>query len=567
MRDAGHGPVMNVPLWAWLAFAATVAIMLAIDLLAHRGARAIGLREAAAWSAVWVSVALGFALVLSQTAGRTAGVDFTTAWLLEKSLSVDNLFVFALIFGYFKVPRAYQHRVLFFGVIGALVLRAILLSAGVAIVNRFAAVLFVFGAILVWSAVKLLRDNDDSVDPGKSLAVRALRRIMPISDSYDGTKFVVKRGGRRIGTPLLAVVVAVEAADLLFAVDSVPAVLAVSDEPFIVFTSNAFAILGLRSLYFLLAGALDRFHYLGKALSLILGFIGAKLFLQAGHKTISSSIPELPSLLSLGVIVAALTVAVVASLRYPRATSYQVAAKDGGEPLGIGQEADVSSGEPGDRDCEALSQRCGRALRERALGRGSGGDVYAGAGRLDGSEVGLVERDREQSVGEEALSCSDLLRRRGLWGVVRDLRRPGEAREREESLKGRTDAVASVGVVDALECRAGLLGVRQEQSQRGLVRNKRAHTMRVPRDEGYPGDGAATAAEDMCWFAADGFQDAQHVIGQQVWVGVLAGVIDHTVGEASWVVGDDRVIVGKQRREGCESRAVHRVTDQHQNRA
>ncbi len=317
---------MNVPLWAWLAFAATVAIMLTIDLLAHRSARTIGVREAATWSAVWVGVSLVFALVLGLTAGRTAGVDFTTAWLLEKSLSVDNLFVFALIFGYFKVPRAHQHRVLFFGVVGALVLRGILLSAGVAIVSRFAAVLFVFGAILVWSALKILRDEDDAVDPGQSLAVRALRRIIPISEGYHGTKFFVQQAGKRIGTPLLAVVVAVEAADLLFAVDSVPAVLAVSNEPFIVFTSNAFAILGLRALYFLLAGALDRFHYLGKGLAFILGFIGIKLFLQAGHKTISHAVPEIPSLLSLAVIVIALTVAVAASLRFPRPAEAEVPA-------------------------------------------------------------------------------------------------------------------------------------------------------------------------------------------------------------------------------------------------
>jgi tellurite resistance protein TerC len=308
---------MTVPLWAWLAFGGTVAVMLAIDLLAHRRERTIGFREAAAWSAVWVSVSLIFALVLTLTAGRTAGVQFTTAWLLEKSLSVDNLFVFALIFGYFKVPRAYQHRVLFFGVIGALVLRGLLLSAGVAIVNRFTAVLFAFGAILIWSAIKLLRGDEGDVDPGQSLAVRALRRVMPMSDDYDGSKFLVKQAGKRIATPLLAVVVAIEAADVLFAVDSVPAVLAVSDESFIVLSSNAFALLGLRALYFLLAGMLDRFHHLGRALAFILGFIGVKLFLQAGHKTISAAIPEIPSLLSLAVIVVALATAVIVSLRTP----------------------------------------------------------------------------------------------------------------------------------------------------------------------------------------------------------------------------------------------------------
>jgi tellurite resistance protein TerC len=312
---------MTVPLWAWAAFAAIVLVMLAVDLLAHRGAHVIGFREAAGWSVVWVGVSLVFALVIGLTLGTGPAVDFTTAWLLEKSLSVDNLFVFALIFAYFKVPPAYQHRVLFFGVLGALLFRGIFLAAGVAIVTRFTAVLFVFGAILVWSAIKLLRgDDEDTMDPGKSLSVRLLRKLVPISDEYHGTKFFIREAGKRIGTPLLAVVAAIEAADIIFAVDSVPAVLAVTDNAFIVYSSNAFAILGLRALYFLLAGMLDRFHHLGKALAFILAFIGAKLFLQAAHKTISPAIPEIPSLLSLAVITVALTVAIVLSLQRPRHT-------------------------------------------------------------------------------------------------------------------------------------------------------------------------------------------------------------------------------------------------------
>jgi tellurite resistance protein TerC len=308
---------LDVPFWAWAAFGALVLVMLAVDLLAHRGAHVIGFREAAVWSGVWVGLSLIFAVVVGFTLGGDAAVDFTTAWLLEKSLSVDNLFVFALIFSYFQVPRAYQHRVLFYGVLGALVFRGIFLAAGVAIVSQFTAILFVFGAILVWSAVKLMRDDDESVDPGKSVAVRLLRKLVPMTDEYHGTKFFIKEAGKRVGTPLLAVVVAIEAADLIFAVDSVPAVLAVSDEPFIVYTSNAFAILGLRALYFLLSGMLERFHYLSKALAFILAFIGVKLFLQAGHKTISTDIPEIPSLVSLAVIVVALTASVVLSLRRP----------------------------------------------------------------------------------------------------------------------------------------------------------------------------------------------------------------------------------------------------------
>jgi tellurite resistance protein TerC len=310
--------VLDVPVWAWAAFAAVVIVMLLIDLLAHRGAHVIGFKEAAWWSALWVGLSLVFAVIVGVTLGANAGVEFTTAWLLEKSLSVDNLFVFALIFGYFKVPREYQHRVLFYGVIGALVFRGIFLALGVAVVTRFTAVLFVFAAILLYSAYKLIKGDDDSYDPGSSVAVRLVRKIVPVQDEYSGTKFFVKQMGKRVATPLLVVVVAIEAADLVFAVDSVPAVLAVSDDPFIVYSSNAFAILGLRALYFLLAGLLNKFHLLSKGLAIILAFIGVKLILQASHKVISTSIPEIPSLVSLGVIIVVLTASIVLSLRNPQ---------------------------------------------------------------------------------------------------------------------------------------------------------------------------------------------------------------------------------------------------------
>jgi tellurite resistance protein TerC len=309
---------MHVPLWAWAGFAAVVVVMLAIDLLAHRGEAVVGFRQAAWWSAAWVGLSLVFALIVTMTLGRGAGVDFTTAWLLEKSLSVDNLFVFALIFGYFKVPRQYQHRVLFFGVVGALVLRGVFLAAGVAVINRFTAVLFAFAAVLIYSAYKLVKDDDQGYDPARSLAVRLLRKVVPVRDEYAGNRFFVRQAGRLVATPLLAVVVAVEAADVVFAVDSVPAVLAVSNDAFIVYSSNAFAILGLRALYFLLAGMLDRFRYLGIGLAAILGFIGVKLALHAGHEVISTAIPQIPSLLSLGVITAVLTVTLVLSLRGDR---------------------------------------------------------------------------------------------------------------------------------------------------------------------------------------------------------------------------------------------------------
>ncbi|GGG15694.1 membrane protein [Rhodococcoides trifolii] len=309
--------MLDVPIWAWAALAAVIVVMLLIDLLGHRGAHIIGFREAATWSAIWVGISIVFAIIVGFSFGANAGVEFTTAWLLEKSLSVDNLFVFALIFGYFKVPREYQHRVLFFGVVGALIFRGIFLALGVAVVSKFTVVLFVFAAILLYSAWKLLKDEDDSYDPSKSIAVRLLRKIVPVQDEYVGTKFFVKQAGKRVATPLLAVVVAIEAADLVFAVDSVPAVLAVSDDPFIVYSSNAFAILGLRALYFLLSGLLDKFHYLGKGLAIILAFIGVKLVLQASHKVISTSIPEIPSLVSLAVIVVVLTGSIVLSLKRP----------------------------------------------------------------------------------------------------------------------------------------------------------------------------------------------------------------------------------------------------------
>ncbi len=308
---------LNVPLWAWVALGAVIVVMLAVDLLAHRGAHVIKFKEAAAWSILWVVIALVFGGIIFWAYGVEAGTAYTTAWLLEKSLSVDNLFVFALIFAYFKVPREYQHRVLFFGVFGALVFRGIFLGVGVAVVERFTFVLFIFGAILLWSAWKMLKDDDEEMDPSTNIGVRMLKRIIPLKDEYHGQKFFIKEAGKRYGTPLLAVVAAIEAADLIFAVDSVPAVLAVSDEPFIVYSSNAFAILGLRALFFLLSGLLERFHLLSKALAFILAFIGVKLFFQAGHEVISPSIPHIPTWISLSVIVVSLTLAIVLSLRRP----------------------------------------------------------------------------------------------------------------------------------------------------------------------------------------------------------------------------------------------------------
>jgi tellurite resistance protein TerC len=312
---------VDVPLWAWAAFAVFVTAALLFDLFKHRNAHVIEFREALRWSAFWLTLGFGFAGLIFLTYGGQAGAEFTSAYLLEKSLAVDNLFVFALIFAYFKVPAAYQHRVLFFGVIGALVARAIVLAAGVAVVSTFKFVLFVFGAFLLYTAIKMWRDDGQpDVDPGKSLPVRMLRKVLPVSTEYDGQKLLTRRNGVLMATPLLAVLVSIETADIVFAVDSVPAVLAVSDDLFIVYTSNAMAILGLRALYFCLSGLLSRFHYLGSGLALLLGFIGVKMLMQGAHAYIDG-FPTIPTPASLAVIVLVLGGAVLASLKWPQAES------------------------------------------------------------------------------------------------------------------------------------------------------------------------------------------------------------------------------------------------------
>ena len=308
---------MHVSLWAWAGFAVFVTAALALDLYKHRSARTVEFGEALRWSAFWLALGFGFAGLMWVAYGGTAAGQYTSAYLLEKSLAVDNLFVFALIFSYFKVPREYQHRVLFLGVLGALVFRAIFLGAGVAIVSAFEWILFLFGAFLVWTAIKLARGDDDpDVDPGKSVAVRMLRRIMPMSDEYSGQRMTIRKAGVLTATPLLAVVVAVEAADLIFAVDSVPAVLAVSDNLFVIYTSNALAILGLRALYFCLSGLLTKFHLLNKGLAIILGFVGVKMLLQAADHY-AHGVPTIPTWLSLIVIVLVLAAAIIGSLIKP----------------------------------------------------------------------------------------------------------------------------------------------------------------------------------------------------------------------------------------------------------
>ncbi|MEZ4372725.1 MAG: TerC family protein [Polyangiaceae bacterium] len=298
----------------WAGFLGFVLVMLAIDLgVFHKQAHEVSLKEAAGWSAVWVVLALIFNVGVYVWFGPERGLEFTTGYLLEKALAVDNIFVFVVIFATFSVPAIYQHRVLFWGVLGALVLRAGFILAGGAFLQRFHWAIYVFGGILAVTGVKLLLQKEEAIEPEKSLAVRAFRRLVPVWPKFEGDRFFVKRDGRRLATPLLLALVSVEVSDVIFAVDSIPAIFAITTDPFIVFTSNIFAILGLRSMYFLLAGVISKFHYLKVGLSLVLVFVGAKMLLMGWVK-----IPVIASLL---VIAGILTFAIVASWLKPRAST------------------------------------------------------------------------------------------------------------------------------------------------------------------------------------------------------------------------------------------------------
>jgi tellurite resistance protein TerC len=301
---------VDVPLWAWFAVLAVILFRLAVDLVAHRRAHVVSLREAALWSAVWVSLGLGFGAVVWATYGGQAGGEYLAGYLIEKSLAVDNVFVFALIFSYFAVPREYQHRVLFYGVLGALVFRALFIAGGVALLAQFHWILYVFGAFLVVTGWRMFRHRDEDPDPERNPVLRLVRRFVPSTDDYHGQRFWVKKAGRWVATPLFTVLVVVETSDIVFAVDSIPAIFAVTQEPFLIFTSNAFAILGLRAMYFLLADLMYRFVYLKIGLAAILVFVGVKMLLLDVYK--------IPIAVSLAVIALFITVAVVASLRATR---------------------------------------------------------------------------------------------------------------------------------------------------------------------------------------------------------------------------------------------------------
>ena len=317
---------IDVPLVAWGALLALIVAMLAVDLFLHRKPHAPSPRRALIESGIWVSMGLAFAIVIALAYNGAASGEYLAGYLIEKSLSVDNVFVWAVIFSTFAIPVKYQHRVLFWGIFGALILRAIFIGAGVSLISRFWWLLVVFGVFLIVTGLRVLRHRADEGTHGHDRAVRMLGKVMPVSNELDGQHFFTKLNGKRAATPLLAALVVVEFTDVIFAVDSVPAVLAVSREPFIVFASNAFAILGLRAAYFLLAGWRDRLHYLGHALGAILIFVGAKMTVSHWY--------HMPTSLSLGVIVVLLVVAVVASqwrerrmAKLPAASSETVASE------------------------------------------------------------------------------------------------------------------------------------------------------------------------------------------------------------------------------------------------
>ncbi len=304
-------------IWVWVGFNAFVIALLALDLgVFHREAHVVSVREAAIWSAVWVTLSLGFNYFVYRFLGPQAGLEFLTGYLIEKALSVDNIFVFVLIFGYFGVPAKYQHRVLFWGILGALLMRGTMIGMGALLIERFDWILYVFGAFLVFTGIRMAREDESRIEPEANPVLRLVRRFLPVTTTYHGQRFFVRepvgRGGkvRRVATPLFVVLVFVETTDLVFAVDSIPAIFAITRDPFIVYTSNILAILGLRALYFLLAGIIHKFHYLQLGLSVVLVFIGVKMLL--------ADIYHVPTAVSLGVIALVLGASVAGSLIWPR---------------------------------------------------------------------------------------------------------------------------------------------------------------------------------------------------------------------------------------------------------
>ena len=294
----------------WILFNLFVLVMLVLDLgVFHRRTHVVNFREALLWSAMWIALAAIFAVIVYFWHGRVPALEFVTGYVIELSLSVDNLFVFLLIFRYFQVPTVHQHKVLFWGILGALVMRAIFILAGVGLIRQFHWIIYFFGALLVYSGIKLFRQENAEIHPEKNPLLRLFRRWIPVTKDYEGAKFFVRRPGL-YATPLFVVLLVVETTDVLFAVDSIPAILAITLDAFIVYTSNVFAILGLRSMYFALAGMMELFHYLHYGLSLVLIFVGGKMLVSHYY--------QVPTELALGIVAGILIISVVASILHPR---------------------------------------------------------------------------------------------------------------------------------------------------------------------------------------------------------------------------------------------------------
>ena len=299
---------MNVPLWLWFAVLALILVMLAIDLFAHRQAKVIEFKEAAGWSLLWISLGLAFGVYIWIEYGSEFGQQYFSGFVIEKSLAVDNVFVWALIFAAFSVPREYQHRVLFLGVVGALVFRGIFIAMGYGLISSFGWILYIFAAFLIWTGIQMMIKRNEHMDITKSRFLKFVKKRIKTTDKYYGQKFFVRKNGVLLATPLFIVLALVEFTDIIFAVDSIPAIFAVTDEPFLVFTANAFAILGLRAMYFLLGDLIHRFVYLKIGLSFILVWVGIKMLLNVavGFK--------MPTTISLAVIIVVIAISIIASL-------------------------------------------------------------------------------------------------------------------------------------------------------------------------------------------------------------------------------------------------------------
>lgn len=303
--------MLSGTIWLWIGFNIFVLAMLALDLgVFHRKAHTVSIKEASIWSVVWITLAMAFNAGVYFFSGPEPALQFFTGYLIEKSLSVDNIFVFGLLFTYFKVPAAYQHRVLFWGVLGALVLRGILIVLGTSLLDTFHWIIYLFGAFLIFTGVRMIFHKEEEVHPERNPLLKLVRRIVPVTHGYEHDRFIVRRAGQVLVTPLLLVLLVVETTDLIFALDSIPAIFAVTPDPFIVYTSNVFALLGLRCLYFVFANAMAKFYYLKLGLAVVLSFVGVKMVL--------ADIYHIPTTLSLAVIAVVLATAIVASVVHAR---------------------------------------------------------------------------------------------------------------------------------------------------------------------------------------------------------------------------------------------------------